>query len=478
MRALLINPPVPNQKNWVREGRCQQMDIWGTPFPPLSLALIAGQIKSFSETFIIDSGPAKLNLEETLEKIKSYNPDFLILSTATPTIETDLNWFLPKVKELKPEVKSAAIGIHVTELSQETLEEFPYLDFVIRGEPELTAKDLVIFLKNKNPRLGDIPGLAFRQDGKIILNQPRDFISDLDQLEFPFWPGVNFNHYKLPILNRPFNLITFARGCPFSCKFCNASVYYGKKIRKRSPQKIIEEIELNVKDYRIKDFLFWTEFVTIDKDYLRQFLNLIKEKKLQKKIRWVSNSRASGIDLNLFKEMKEMGCWQIAFGLEFGSNQILELAQKGSDATVKEHQKTIIAADRAGIVVDGHFILGYPGEKEENLLQTIDFACSLPITFAHFYSATPFPGSQLYREAIEKKWIGNSDWKMIRQDVPSLKTPQLSPEVIGQYIKKAYRKFYLRPKAILRIIKITKTPAEFFSLFKTGIRFIADIIKI
>jgi radical SAM superfamily enzyme YgiQ (UPF0313 family) len=475
MKVLLINPPVPDQKNWVREGRCQQWDIWGVPFPPLSLALIAGQIKNIAKTLILDSGPANLNLEKTLEKIKKFNPDLLIISTATPTIETDLGWFLPKVKESNPNIKSAVIGIHVTELPKETLEEFPDLDFVIRREPELTAKELVEFLKENRSDFENILGLAFKKNNRIIVNPLREFLEDLDQLEFPFWPGIDFKNYRLPILNKPFNLISFARGCPFDCKFCNASTYYGKKIRKRSPEKIVEEIENNIKNYGLRDFLFWTEFVTLDKEYLRSVLNLIKEKGLDKKIRWVSNSRSDIKDLSLFKELKEAGCWQMAFGLEFGSDQILKLSNKG--ATIEAGRKTIEAAAQASIVCDGHFILGYPGETKETLQKTIDFALSLPLTFAHFYAATPFPGSQLFREAIENKWIENLKWKEINQDIPIIKTQELSPEITKEYIKKAYRKFYLRPKTIYKIVKIAKTPLEFFSIFKIGTRFVLDILK-
>lgn len=474
MKVLLINPPVPDSKSWVREGRCQQWDIWGVPFPPLSLAYIAGQIRFMAETLILDSGPAKLSLEKTLQKIKEYNPDLLILSTATPTIETDLGWFLPKVKKIKPNLNTAVIGIHTTVLPKETLGEFPDLDFIIRGEPELTAKDLIRYLKEKKSDFDCISGLAFRKGDKIIVNQPREFLTDLDQLEFPFWRGVDFNNYKLPILNTPFNLITFARGCPFNCKFCNASTYYGKKLRKRSPQKIVEEIEFNLKNFGIQDFLFWTEFVTIDGVYLREVLNLIKRRDLHKKIRWVSNSRTNGIDLTLFKEMKDGGCWQIALGFEFGSNEILKLAQKG--ATIEEGRKIVKAVVKAGIVVDGHFILGYPGETEDTLRATINYALSLPLTFAHFYAATPFPGSQLYKEAIQNNWLRNSNWRDINQSIPILVTPYLSPSTVKNYINQAYRKFYLRPITFWRIGKIARNPFQLFNILKSGIKLCRDII--
>ncbi len=476
MKVILINPPTPKKEIWVREGRCQQFDIWGAPFPPLSLAYIAGQIKNIAEPLIIDSGPAKLDLKATLKIIKEFSPQLIIISTATPTIDTDLNWFAKEVKDENPNIKIAAIGIHVTTFPKETLRDFNCLDFVICGEPEITTKELIETLIAKGD-LTEVLGIAFRQNGKILTNPKREFIEDLDNLAFPYWPGVNFSNYKIPIINKSFNLISFARGCPFNCKFCNAHVYYGKRIRKRSPEKIIEEIQTNIEN-GIKDFLFWTEFVTADREYLLKVLNLIKSKGLGKKIRWISNSRADIIDFDLFKTMREAGCWQLAFGLEFGNNRILQLAQKGPNATVERGRKAVENAAEAGIVVDGHFILGYPGETEDTLCDTINYALSLPLTFAHFYVATPFPGSELYQEAVQKKWLIDSNWRKISQEIPNLNTPWLSPSIIKKYIGLAYRKFYWRPVTFWRIAKIAKNPSEFLNIIKLGVKFSRDLFKI
>lgn len=474
MRVILINPPTPKKENWVREGRCQQFDIWGAPFPPLSLAYIAGQIKEIAEPLIVDSGPENLDLEATLKIIKEFNPQLMIISTATPTINTDLGWFAKRVKNENPNIKISAIGIHVTALPKETLRDFDSLDFVICGEPEITAKELIEALISKGD-LTKVFGIAFRKNGEILLNQKREFIENLDELAFPYWPGVNFENYKMPILNKPFNLISFSRGCPFNCKFCNAHIYYGEKIRRRNPQKIIEEIQMNIKN-GISDFLFWTEFATADREYLIKVLDLIISKGLNKKIRWVSNSRADVTDFDLFKKMREAGCWQLAFGLEFGNNRILQLAQKGPGASIENGRKAIENAVKTGIVADGHFILGYPGETEKTLLETINYALSLPLTFAHFYVATPFPGSKLYQEAIQKKWLVDLNWQKISQDTPNLNTPWLDPSKIEKYISLAYKKFYLRPITFWRIAKIAKNPSQFFSILNLGLKFIRDFL--
>jgi len=475
MKVLLVNPPVPDRKKWIREGRCQQWDLWGAPFPPLSLALIAGQIRDISETLVIDSGPAGLDLRQTVEKAKLFSPDLIFLCTATPTVSSDLGWFLPALKKIKQGLKAAAIGIHVSELPQETMTEFKELDFVIRGEPEMTAKKLTEYLHAGRTDFGNIPNMVFRKGEEIIINESGPLTEDLDSLASPDWTGVEFRNYRLPIFNTPFNLISVARGCPCNCGFCPASSYYGKKLRKRSPEKIAEEIELNIREFGIRDFLFWAEFLPADGEYLISVIRILDQRGLIGKIRWMISSRIDGIDAGLFGRLKEAGCWQIAFGLEFGDNRILQAAEKGEKVTIERARKTVSAAHKAGIACTGHFILGYPGETEESVRKTIDFSLSLPLTFANFYAATPFPGSELYREACRNKWVDRKDWRNIDQTVPLIPLEDLNRTAIGKYLREANMRFYLRPVTLRRIWRMAGTPGQLLNLIYSGTKFLFRI---
>ena len=470
-RVLLINPPVPDNKVWVREGRCQQWDIWGAAFPPLSLALISAQlIKEKIETLIIDSGPENKNIGEVISESAKFKPDVVILSASSPTIETDLDWFVKKLKNKLPKIKVVVIGIHVSTLPEEVLKKFKLVDFVIMGEPEISCKELIKNIENRKS-IDNIKGIAYRKGKKVVVNEGRNFLEDIDKLGFPDWEKINFKNYLLPIKGKSFSLISFSRGCPHNCKFCNASVYGGKRIRKRDIRQIVKEIEYNL-SLGVNDFLFWTELMTGDKKYLESFLDLIIKEKLHKKISWVCNSRVDGADLRLFRKMKKAGCWQMAFGFEFGNNEILKLAQKGITATIEQGRKAANLASKAGILVDGHFIMGFPGETPETLQDTIDFACSLPLTFAHFYAAVPFPGSQLYTEAIKNKWIKRDNkWSQLNQNFSELSTKTLDPQTVNDYIKRAYKKFYFRPKVLIGGLKIPQSPREFFNLIKLGISF-------
>jgi len=174
--------------------------------------------------------------------------------------------------------------------------------------------------------------------------------------------------------------------------------------------------------------------------------------------------------------MKKAGCWQIAFGFEFGEDRILALVQKGGKASIEQSRLAAEMAAQAGLIIDGHFLLGYPGETETTILKTIALARSLPVTFAHFYAAAPFPGSGLYEEASRSGWIRQYDWKNFGQDASAIVTPELSSEQINHCIRRAYREFYFRFAAARRILSIPSTVREFYSLLNLAYSFCRQFI--
>jgi len=476
-RVLLINPPVADNKVWVREGRCQQWDIWGAPFPPFSLAMISRQLTNAGRTTrIIDAGPQHKTLDDVLNEAKKYDPYLVILATTTPTLYSDLSWFTPALKRTLPSIFIAGIGIHVSAYPQETLERFNFLDGVIIGEPELTVSDLSSELYLGHG-LDNVSGLGFRSiDGEIRINPRRKFAPEIDLFGFPEWEKISVTDYMLPIFNRPFLLIGFSRGCPHKCRFCAAHVYNGRLLRRRSVPAIIQEIKRNLQ-LGVFDFLFWNEHMTIDRSYLMAFLDALIADNLHTKIKWVCNSRVDSVDQEMLNRMHEAGCWQIAYGFEFGNDETLRLANKGGRASIQQGRIAAEMADKAGIFVDGHFMMGYPGETVKSLNDTIAFACSLPLTFAHFYATVPFPGSELYEEALEKGWICEDALGSLTQDLSAIKTEALSPEDVNDHIKRAYIRFYGNPVQWLKILSIAKSMKDALGVISTSIKFITSMIR-
>jgi len=477
MKVLLINPPTPQDEVWVREGRCQQFDIWGAPFPPLSLAYIKTQIRDIAETLLLDPAPARLSNDALFDQISAFAPDIMIMSTTTPAFNTDCQWFAEKIRGDFPDILIGATGIHVTALPKESLAHAKELDFLIKGEPEGAVRQIIQAFKNGRD-LSGVQGIAYRDGDKIIDNELPPTVEDIDFFGFPDWNDINFKNYPLPVKNRPFSLISFSRGCPYPCSYCAAATYYGKKIRKRKVDSLIAEIEYNL-DYGVKDFLFWTELISGDLEYLDEVLEAILEKNLHKQIRWVCNSRVDRLNEDIVRKMKKAGCWQIAFGLEFGTNKALKLAKKGAGASIEIGREAVEIVDRAGIAADGHFIIGYPGEDENDIEETIRYAASLPLTFAHFYMATPFPGSPLYQIHLEENGtdIIPRSWDNISQDRYVFSEHGLSEEQVQACISRAYRKFYLSPARMAKISKIACGPAQWGNLARLGGRFALDILK-
>jgi radical SAM superfamily enzyme YgiQ (UPF0313 family) len=236
----------------------------------------------------------------------------------------------------------------------------------------------------------------------------------------------------------------------------------------------MEEIRFNL-GFGVRDFLFWTELMTLDHAYLMSFLDALIEEGLHKQISWVCNSRVDCMTAEIAKKMKQAGCWQIAFGFEFGDDRILTLANKGGKATLEQGRKAAEITSRAGIAVDGHFMMGFPGETPDTLQRTIDFACSLPLTFAHFYAVVPFPGAPLYEMAINNGWISNSSWEQLTQDSACLKTDLLNSTTVNQFIRKAYKTFYFNLKVFFRIGRLPNSLKEYLELARLGVSFYQDV---
>jgi len=455
MKVYFINPPAVVKMS--REGRCMvKGSAWTFTLPPISLANCAAVLREKGfEVKISDCIAEGIDFFNLKKKIRRYNPDLIIFNTATPSINKDLK--VAKItKEISNKIKVGAIGIHPSCLIKQTFSLSRELDYVIKGEPEFTVRDLALSLKN-NQSLSKVEGLSYRIDGKIIDNPFRKFIENLNLIPFPAWDLIDVNKYRMPFTNKRFLLVNPSRGCPYQCIFCNSQIYYGKRLRLRSPKKIGEEIEWVKTNFKVDNFLFWTESFTIDKKFVIKLTDEILKKNL--KIKWTCNSRVNNVDLELLKRMKESGCWMIGFGIESGNQKILDYSKKG--VILKQSMNAVKLAKKAGIEVSAQFIIGLPGETKKTALETLSFAKKLDADYVQFYCAVPFPGSELYEMAIKRKWINNNDWSKFNQDESILNIETLSGEEVMKLRKKAYLSYYLRPKQIFRTLRKIKSLSEF-----------------
>ena len=458
-KILLIYPPSPVLN---REDRCQQPTdnlIVIPPLPPTDLMYLAAIAEGVGCEARIRDYSQGGNFKEDLEEFK---PDYLLINVAMPTLKSDLE-SLKLAKNLLPEVKTIAKGATFLTFSKKIMEENPALDYVIRGEAEYTLKEL---LEGNN--ISDILGLSYRINDEVNENAPRPFIENLDELPFPARHRVDNSIYKRPDNGKVQATIKVSRGCPFHCFFCLATPTLGEKVRKRSPENIIAEIRECVEKYKITNFLFWSDIFDIDRDWTIELCEKIIESGL--KITWSSNTRADTADLEMAKIMYKSGCRLVSIGVESGSQYMLD--KMGKKITLQQVRDTVNIFKSVGIRIYNYFVIGLPWETEETAEETIKFAIELDSDFISFYTATPLPGTRFFDYAKDNGLFDeNTDFKSA-YFYPSVNTHSLSKDRIFELHKSAIRRFYLRPKYIIKMLLKIRSLYEIKSYFTAGLRLI------
>ncbi len=439
----------------------QKEGVWTTTWPPISLTETAAVLRQRGHEVRVNDCSVEGVDEEGLKAIwKEVSPDLVVINSTTPSLNYDMT--IPGlVKEVLPHGKVAAFGIHVGTLPEETFALTDALDFIVRGEPEMTIADLADTLESGDDP-AQVSGLSLRRNGVVIHAPAREFIKDLNQLPYPAWDLIDLDNYTLPFSGRRFLMVTTARGCPYKCTYCVAQSYYGRKIRLRKPRVIVDELVHLRNTYGVEDFFFWSESFTIVKTAIKKLCREILDRDL--KIRWVCNSRVDNIDLELLQLMKKAGCWMISYGIESGEQAILDSIKK--DITIEQIREAIRLTRKVGFQIAGHFVLGLPGETLESLRKTYDFACSLDLDYAQFYCASPWPGSEFYRQAKENGWLASENWSDYEQDHSVTDYPGLSASQITAFRDWASRRYYLRPKIVWRTLKRMRSPGEVMNFLR------------
>lgn len=423
LRVLLLNPPADSGVRQVREGRCmQRAGAWTAIWTPLSLAYCAAVLREdWFEIKLMDCIVENISFEGVEDAIGRFKPGVVIVNAVTPSIVSDLSTG-DHIKNVDSSIQVAVIGIHGSALPEETLRLNNNIDFVIKNEPEIVVRNLCRAARDGSG-FDCVRGISFRKNNEYVHNERESFIDDIDQLPYPAYDLIKTEKYLLPFSNKRFLLIATGRGCGHNCSFCANYIYYGRKVRLRKPQSITRELEYWKNKLGIRDFLFWSEGFTMDRDFCIDVAMGIIERKLH--VNWICNSRVDDVDDEMLRTFKEAGCSMIGYGIESGNDEILKDMNK--KFTTKEIRNAVSLSKKHGIEVVAHLVIGYPGETEEMIKRTVRFVKELNIEFAQFYCAVPFPGSQLYSEALRNGWICISDWKMFEQNYSVLKYGGMSP---------------------------------------------------
>jgi anaerobic magnesium-protoporphyrin IX monomethyl ester cyclase len=481
---LLVNPPTPDGAIWIRSQhrvgrRSRENMIW----PQVSLAQLAAILMPEYKVEIIDANALRMGWDEFEKLLEEKRPKYYLTQVTAPTLRNDMyGVFLAKALG----AKTMAFGTHVTPMTLETMRPFPALDFVLRGEPEMTLRELLDTLEKKTPsnskvvkmlgetrhlqvrRLGtetvtdqlpvqdpklpyaSILGLAWRKGNEIVINPDRPFIPNLDDLPTPLHEMLPLDKQHMPMMKGAFTFIVTSRGCPAGCKYCIKHVSYQNSVRVRSAENICDEIEV-LNKLGIYNIHMYADLFTVNREHVIDICNELIRRNL--KIRWTCNSRVDYVDEEMLTLMGKSGCWLISWGIESANEIVLKRARKG----YKKEQafKALKWAKAAGIKNWGYFIIGLPGETEESIRETIDYAKELPVDIALFHVAAPYPGTPFFYEVVENNWFRpGTKWEEVDMDQSTvLDYENLSAEQLEYWQKRATREWSLRPGPMWTFLK-------------------------
>lgn len=417
--------------------------------PPLGLAYIACALEQNSyKVNIIDANAEKLSDKDIICRVKQLKPALVGLTAVTPTMHICYR-LAEEIKKEEPSTIVVIGGVHATSLPEETLSECLDFDFLIRGEGEFALIELVDALNN-NKALNAVEGLVYRENGKIILNDLRDPVSNLDILPFPSRHLLPNRLYKTLDSSRMTCIIAM-RGCAAKCIYCAVEKVAGRRLRRRSPSNVAKEIESCFYNYGIRFIAFLDDTFTFDKTWVHKFCDEFMRTGFYKDIKWSCLTRVDNVDLDLLKHMKQAGCVRVEFGIESGSQKILDFLKKG--ITINQVKEAFGMAKKVKLATFGFAMLNTPLETRETIAETKKLIMDLGPDFLQLSFATPYPGTELFEVCEKKGILISKDWsKYIFLNNQLIRNKELSEDELKKCMWDIQRSFYLKPKYILKML--------------------------
>ena len=431
------------------------------------------------EVKALDACALDFDEESFIHYIENYKPDLLVVEVPTISFPFVIK-MLEKISGII-NCKIALAGSHVTALSKEIMNEYPFIDYILIGEYELTLKELVNNLFN-GIEIKNIKGLVYRNGKSIVDNGRRELLTNLDYLPFPDREDLPIECYHdFEIVGEPCIQMWSTRGCPFSCIFCveRQVIYASPLYRKRDPIKVVDEMEFCLKKYNAKQIYFDDETMTVDRKHVRAISEEIIKRKLD--IPWACMADIT-IDMETLNFMSKSGCVGIKFGIETISNETLKTINK-KFIDLRKAEKLVKWCKERGIWTHATYMVGLPGDTAKNILATLDFAKKLKTDSIQVSIATPFPGTPFFELAEKNGWLISHDWTLFDgANYSVLNYPYFSKheiEKLSKYFSSSWEKKKKRDK----IKKAIFNPKKLFQKIKKhGIKrsleiFIDSILK-
>ncbi len=409
--------------------------------PPLGLAYLAGAL--VSEGFrvqIIDNAVENLTADELVKEVK--DSDVVGITSTTPSFNTALK-YARLIKSKMPETFVVLGGVHASFMPVDAVKGGA--DAVCIGEGERTIVELADCVE-RGKSVSKIKGICYRDGKRIRFTEKRGFEENLDQLPLPAYNLLPMEKYSVVGRKLEYFPVISSRGCPFGCIYCVTSRFMGRRFRAKSAAAVGEEIQWLCDEFGTRQIAFSDDTFTLSRKRVLDICREIRERGLD--LKWSCSSRVDTVDRELSAAMAETGCTLVYFGVESASENVLRFYRKRIN--MQKTRDAIKMVRRDGIYTACSFILGAPMETEDEMMWTIETAIRLNPDYAQFSVLTPYPGTELYEIARKNKWLLTENFDDYTAGKPVLKNLHLPPERIYEILKYAYRRFYLRPKYILK----------------------------
>lgn len=435
--------------------------------PPLGIAYLAAVLRGANEVRVLDFGKIGRRDDLFVEAVREFAPDITGFQCYSPEIG-EVKRLSALVRAELPKAVIIAGGPHPTLCPEETMAKLsPEADYLLRGETE-ESFPLFIKMLEGGAAPADVPGLAWREDGRLRVNDTRP-IGDINALPPPAWDLINPQEYP-PAQHGaffdqfPIAPIVTTRGCPFACGFCTAPILSGRHMRKRSADSVMAEIELLYREFGIREIHIVDDNFTLDKAHAVAILKRIIDSKLPISLAFPNGVRINTLDEELLDLMKAAHTYLISVGIESGSDKTLKRMEKQLSVALIREKVALIKSK--GIDLAAFFILGFPDETVEDMRETIKFSLELPLLRANFFTFLPLPMTPVTLKLIQTGEIGQMDVEgLIFQKVPY--APKgVSREQLRSLQREAFLKFYLRPGVMLRNVMQIRSLTHFGYLAK------------
>jgi anaerobic magnesium-protoporphyrin IX monomethyl ester cyclase len=456
MRIALINPPFKTEfGKFSRASRSPAITKSGTLYYPIWLAYACGLLeKNGHEVLLLDSCADGLDLEDTTARVEAFHPELVVVDTSTPSIAEDVHCAV-RLKETSTSPFVCLVGTHPSALPEEVMALDGRIDGIALREYDETLLCLANCMRDKG-NIASVASLCYRKNGEVVHTGSRPFLQDLDA--FPFVSQIYKKHLRIENYffaagEYPMVMIMTGRGCPSHCFFCvYPQTFHGHKYRLRSAGNVVDEFEYIARELpQVKSVGIEDDTFTADRTRVKEICQLLIERGIHKKLHWWANTRVS-LDLETMTLMKAAGCRLIIPGFESGDQTILNNIKKG--IKLDQSREYVANAEKAGLLVHGCFMVGNKGETRATMEKTLEFACATSPDTAQFFPLIPYPGTEAFEWAKENghlttlnysKWLTEEG---LHECVINL--PGLSSAELVSFCNDARRKYYLRPRYLLR----------------------------